>query len=33
MILVTLAPGKYTATASAAAGTAGLVIVEVYEVP
>lgn len=33
MILVTLAPGKYTATASAASGTAGLAIVEVYEVP
>ncbi len=33
MILITLAPGMYTATASAAAGTSGVAIVEVYEVP
>ena len=33
MILITLAPAKYTATASAVAGTSGLAIVEVYEVP
>lgn len=33
IILITLTPGNYTATASAAAGTAGLAIVEVYEVP
>ncbi len=33
MLLVTLAPGDYTAQASGVNGTSGLAIVEVYEVP
>jgi hypothetical protein len=33
MLLVTLPPGGYTAQASGAGGTSGLVILEVYEVP
>ena len=33
MLLVTLAPGSYTAQATGNGGTSGLAIVEVYEVP
>jgi hypothetical protein len=33
MLLVTLAPGNYTAQVSGVGGTAGTVLVEVYEVP
>ena len=33
MLLVTLAPGAYTAQASGVAGSAGIALVEVYEVP
>ncbi len=32
-VLITLAPGSYTAQASSSSGTAGTTIVEVYEVP
>jgi hypothetical protein len=32
-VLVTLAPGNYTAMASSASGSAGTVLIEVYEVP
>ena len=32
-LLVTLAPGAYTAVASSVSGTAGVVLVEVYDVP
>ena len=33
VVLITLAPGSYTARASSATGTAGTALVEVYEVP
>ena len=33
VLLVTLPPGGYTATASGVGGTGGQAIVEVYEVP
>ena len=33
VLLVTLAPGNYTAEVRGAPGTAGLVLVEVYEAP
>jgi hypothetical protein len=32
-LLVTLPPGTYTAVASSVSGTAGITLVEVYEVP
>jgi len=32
-LLVTLPPGSYTAQASSVTGTAGITLVEVYEVP
>ena len=33
VVLATLAPGSYTAVASSVSGTAGVVMIEVYEVP
>jgi len=33
VVLPTLAPGSYTAVASSVCGTAGVVMIEVYEVP
>jgi len=32
-VLITLAPGSYTAQATSATGTAGTTLIEVYEVP
>jgi hypothetical protein len=33
VLLTTLAPGSYTTVASSVSGTAGVALIEVYEVP